>query len=57
MIKGFECLPRCEFPKIEGVTFSCDKCIKHIMIPLTEEQKEKILVILNEEEQHLVGQL
>lgn len=46
--KQFECKPRCEFPKLEGITFNCDKCIKHIMKPLTAEQKEKILVILNE---------
>jgi len=45
--KIFECIPRCEFSKLEGLTFNCDKCIKHTMIPLTKEQKEKILVILN----------
>ena len=45
--KEFECKPRCEFPRLEGLTFCCDKCIKHTMIKLTQEQKEKILVILN----------
>ena len=47
--KEFECKPRCEFPELEGVTYSCDKCIKRLMIKLTAEQKEKILVILNED--------
>ncbi len=49
MNKQFECKPRCEFPKLEGVTFNCDKCRKHIMYLPTEEQKERILVILNED--------
>jgi hypothetical protein len=48
--KKFECKPRCEFPQIEGVTFNCDKCMKHIMIPLTQEQKEKILVVMNDKD-------
>ena len=48
MNQKFECKPRCEFPKLEGVTFNCDKCIKHTMYLPTEEQKERILVILNE---------
>lgn len=48
--KEFECKPYCEFPKLEGVTFNCDKCIKHLMKPLTEKQRMKILVILNEKD-------
>lgn len=46
--KLFECKSRCDFLKIEGITFTCDKCIKHLNIKLTTKQKEKILVILNE---------
>lgn len=49
MEKEFECKPICEFQKIEGVTFICDKCIKHTVKLLTQEQKERILVILNED--------
>lgn len=47
-VKDFECKPYCVFPKLSGVVFNCDNCIKEIMKPLTAEQKEKILVILNE---------
>lgn len=48
--KQFECKPRCEFPKIEGVIFNCDKCIKHEIVRLTAEQKEKILALMNEKD-------
>ena len=44
--KIFECISKCDFPKLEGITLSCDKCIKHTILYLTKEQKEKILVIL-----------
>lgn len=50
MSKEFECKPKCENIKIRGINYECDKCIKHIMIPLTDRQKEKILEILNEKE-------
>ena len=45
--KKFECEPRCEFPKLTHLVFSCDKCLKHTQITLTPKQIEEILVILN----------
>lgn len=46
--KEFECKPKCKFPKIEAISFACNKCIKHYIVHLTEKEKERILAILNE---------
>jgi len=48
--KEFECKPRCEFPKLAGVVFDCDKCIKKMMQSLTPKQIEKILVVMNDKD-------
>jgi hypothetical protein len=47
MNKNFECKPRCEFLKLEGLIFGCNKCIKQEILNLTLQQKEEILAILN----------
>lgn len=45
--KEFECKPECKKPKVEGITFNCDNCIKHMMILLTEKQKKEVLKIIS----------